>query len=57
MRSEILKVLEDVDDFNLISQILSNMDNNDISKLMTMLSFTDTETQDKWLDTYSKLYK
>lgn len=57
MRREILKVLEDINDRQLIIQMLCNMNSRDIHHLVSLLDFTDIKTQDKWLDSYSRLFK
>lgn len=57
MRNELTEALTNIDDISLIKKLILNMDSKDIFKLMSLLEYTDQETQDRWLDTYYQLIK
>lgn len=57
MRNELTETLPNVKDIDLIRKLISNMDNRDIFKLISLLEYTNKETQDRWLNTYQQLIK
>lgn len=57
LQNELVKMLSDVSDTKLISKLLLNMNNHDLTTLMNLLEFADIDTRKLWLDTYSKLIK
>ncbi|MED3562419.1 hypothetical protein [Bacillus xiapuensis] len=57
MRSELVKVLSDITETKLISDILKNMNNKDILNLLSLLEYTDEETKERWLTTYNELLR
>jgi hypothetical protein len=57
MRNELTETLTNVKDIDLIRKLISNMNNNDIFKLISLLEYTDKDTQDRWLSTYNQMMK
>jgi hypothetical protein len=57
MRNELTETLTNIKDIYLIRKLISNMNNQDIFKLISLLEYTDKDTQDRWLSTYSQLLK
>jgi hypothetical protein len=57
MRNELTETLTNIKDIELIRKLISNMDNKDIFKLISLLEYTDKETQDRWINTYNQLVK
>jgi hypothetical protein len=55
--NELVEVLSNITDARLISKIILNMNNNDLTTLMNLLEFADEGTQKLWLETYSNLMK
>jgi hypothetical protein len=57
MRNELTETLTNIKDIELIRKLISNMDNKDIFKLISLLEYTDKETQDRWINTYNQTMK
>lgn len=55
--NELVEALSNITDAHLISKILLNMNNNDLTTLMNLLEFTNEGTQKVWLETYKNLIK
>jgi hypothetical protein len=57
MRNELTETLTNIKDIELIRKLISNMNNQDIFKLISLLEYTDKKTQDRWISTYNQLVK
>jgi hypothetical protein len=56
MRPELVHVLTTSNE-KVMGNVLSNMNNNDVHSLTSMLEFTDKDTERRWLNFYSNSLK
>lgn len=57
MRPELLDVIINVTDKVTIQNMCERMSSEDLSHLFNMLEFTDSSTQQRWIQAYNELFK